>query len=145
MTLDRPIRLLQSGRLVPEAATKYLPPQAGCRCSHSAGDGPAVCRDVRPEGGVGLPRARREVRRRYPAAGQAARRKAPRPAALTGFAAPGNGEAQNEESPECTGLSYKDWRRPTFPQINAVSSAMRGLTSLFGMGRGGHPLYSHQK
>ena len=38
----------------------------------------------------------------------------------------------------------KDWRRPTFPQTSAVSSAMRGLTSLFGMGRGGHPLHSHQ-
>ena len=27
-------------------------------------------------------------------------------------------------------------RRPTFPQVNAVSSALPGLTSLFGMGRG---------
>ena len=35
------------------------------------------------------------------------------------------------------------WRRPTFPQFNAVSSARRGLTSLFGMGRGGPPCYSH--
>ena len=35
------------------------------------------------------------------------------------------------------------WRRPTFPQLNAVSSALRGLTSLFGMGRGGPPRYSH--
>ena len=35
------------------------------------------------------------------------------------------------------------WRRPTFPQANAVSSARRGLTSLFGMGRGGPPCYSH--
>ena len=35
------------------------------------------------------------------------------------------------------------WRRPTFPQIDAVSSALRGLTSLFGMGRGGPPRYSH--
>ena len=41
-------------------------------------------------------------------------------------------------------LFKKDWRRPTFPQINAVSSAMTGLTSLFGMGRGGHRLHSHQ-
>ncbi len=39
----------------------------------------------------------------------------------------------------------KAWRRPTFPRTGAVSSAMRGLTSLFGMGRGVHPLYSHQK
>ena len=35
------------------------------------------------------------------------------------------------------------WRRPTFPQTSAVSSARRGLTSLFGMGRGGPPCYSH--
>ena len=27
-------------------------------------------------------------------------------------------------------------RRPTFPQVDAVSSALPGLTSLFGMGRG---------
>ena len=38
----------------------------------------------------------------------------------------------------------KDWRRPTFPQTSAVSSAMQGLTSLFGMGRGEHLLHSHQ-
>ena len=38
----------------------------------------------------------------------------------------------------------KDWRRPTFPQTCAVSSAMPGLTSLFGMGRGEHRLYNHQ-
>ena len=38
----------------------------------------------------------------------------------------------------------KDWRRPTFPRTSAVSSAMRGLTSLFGMGRGEHLLYNHQ-
>ena len=36
------------------------------------------------------------------------------------------------------------WRRPTFPQLRAVSSALRGLTSLFGMGRGGPPRYSHR-
>ena len=39
--------------------------------------------------------------------------------------------------------SVMGWRRPTFPQIDAVSSALRGLTSLFGMGRGGPPRYSH--
>ena len=38
----------------------------------------------------------------------------------------------------------KNWRRPTFPQTSAVSSAMKGLTSLFGMGRGEHLLYNHQ-
>ena len=30
-----------------------------------------------------------------------------------------------------------------FPTNHAVSSALRGLTSLFGMGRGGPPRYSH--
>ena len=40
-------------------------------------------------------------------------------------------------------LFKKDWRRPTFPQINAVSSAMTGLTSLFGMGRGEHRRHRH--
>ena len=43
------------------------------------------------------------------------------------------------------GSPYKNWRRPTFPQTSAVSSAMLGLTSLFGMGRGEHQLHSHQK
>ena len=36
-------------------------------------------------------------------------------------------------------------RRHTFPGITQVSSALRGLTSLFGMGRGGHPRHSHHK
>ena len=31
-------------------------------------------------------------------------------------------------------------RLPTLPQLNAVPSALMGLTSLFGMGRGGTPL-----
>ena len=38
----------------------------------------------------------------------------------------------------------KDWRLPTFPQTSAVSSAIKGLTSLFGMGRGEHLCYNHQ-
>mgnify|MGYP003516809018 CR=1 FL=1 len=37
------------------------------------------------------------------------------------------------------------WQRPTFPLGVAVSSAMQGLTSLFGMVRGVHLLYNHQK
>ena len=37
------------------------------------------------------------------------------------------------------------WQRPTFPLGIAVSSAMQGLTSLFGMVRGVHLLYNHQK
>ena len=33
---------------------------------------------------------------------------------------------------------YKFWQRHTLPQIHAVPSALAGLTTLFGMGRGGH-------
>ena len=45
---------------------------------------------------------------------------------------------------EIRGNPLWGWRRPTFPQPSAVSSARRGLTSLFGMGRGGPPRYSHR-
>ena len=31
------------------------------------------------------------------------------------------------------------WRRPTLPGVTPVPSARQGLTSLFGMGRGGTP------
>ena len=37
------------------------------------------------------------------------------------------------------------WRRPTFPPGMAVSSALAGLTSLFGMGRGGPCRCNHPK
>ena len=37
----------------------------------------------------------------------------------------------------------KIWRRHTFPELNRVSSARVGLTSLFGMGRGEHHRKSH--
>ena len=37
----------------------------------------------------------------------------------------------------------KIWQRPTLPHFTAVPLALWGLTSLFGMGRGGHPRYSH--
>ena len=33
--------------------------------------------------------------------------------------------------------------RPTLPPFTAVPSALAGLTSLFGMGRGGHRRYRH--
>ena len=34
----------------------------------------------------------------------------------------------------------KAWQRPTFPRLNAaVSSALRGLTTVFGMGTGVAP------
>ena len=56
----------------------------------------------------------------------------------------GEGYMQKQKSPSiCAEASAMGWRRPTFPQIDAVSSALRGLTSLFGMGRGGPPRYSH--
>ena len=38
---------------------------------------------------------------------------------------------------------YKIWHRPTLPHFTAVPSALAGLTSLFGMGRGGHRRYRH--
>ena len=39
------------------------------------------------------------------------------------------------------GLQFKKkWRPPTLPHCIAVPSAQAGLTSLFGMGRGGTPL-----
>jgi hypothetical protein len=37
------------------------------------------------------------------------------------------------------------WSLPTFPGMNPVSSAVRGLTALFGMGRGEHPPYRLHK
>ena len=41
-------------------------------------------------------------------------------------------QKQKKGAPDET-PSVKDWQRPTFPQTSAVSSAMKGLTSLFGM------------
>ena len=38
---------------------------------------------------------------------------------------------------------FKIGRRPTLPHVTAVPSALAGLTSLFGMGRGGHRRYRH--
>ena len=37
------------------------------------------------------------------------------------------------------GLLSEKWRPPTLPHCIAVPSAQAGLTSLFGMGRGGTP------
>ena len=37
------------------------------------------------------------------------------------------------------------WRRPTLPRFIAVPSALVGLTSLFGMGRGGPHRQNHHK
>ena len=47
----------------------------------------------------------------------------------------------------CTGarVVILSWQRLTLPPLRAVPSALRGLTSLFGMGRGGPSRYSHQQ
>jgi hypothetical protein len=53
-----------------------------------------------------------------------------------------------QKAPFCTGLkgAFNNLRqRHTIPQVNAVPSALMGLTSLFGMGRGGHHRYNHHK
>ena len=49
---------------------------------------------------------------------------------------------QKRESQFLGTLSKKKWRWPTLPQMFAVPSALSGLTSLFGMGRGGSPTLS---
>ena len=36
-----------------------------------------------------------------------------------------------------------NWHRPTLPRFTAIPSALAGLTSLFGMGRGRHRRYRH--
>ena len=41
------------------------------------------------------------------------------------------------------GFYFKIGHRPTLPHFTAVPSALAGLTSLFGMGRGGHRRYRH--
>ena len=46
---------------------------------------------------------------------------------------------KNKKIPVSCETGIEDRRRPTLPQI-AVPSALTGLTSLFGMGRGGTPL-----
>src|SRR5690606_27573153 len=42
-----------------------------------------------------------------------------------------------------SGPLYKIRHRPTLPPVTAIPSALAGLTSLFGMGRGGHRRYRH--
>ena len=43
------------------------------------------------------------------------------------------------------GADKRIWQLPTLPHCCAVPSAIRGLTSLFGMGRGEHPWQNHHK
>ena len=45
----------------------------------------------------------------------------------------------------CKGPLKGSRQLPTLPHCCAVPSAMGGLTSLFGMGRGGHPRQNHHK
>ncbi len=51
----------------------------------------------------------------------------------------------NEKTPRFPKGLDKNWQRLTLPHVTAVPSALRGLTSLFGMERGGHPRYNHHK
>ena len=44
-----------------------------------------------------------------------------------------------------TGFFKRIWHLPTLPGVSQVPSAIRGLTSLFGMGRGEHPWKKHHK
>ena len=49
--------------------------------------------------------------------------------------------SKNKETPKNLIFEVSEKRRrPTLPRCNAVPSARVGLTSLFGMGRGGTPL-----
>ena len=58
-----------------------------------------------------------------------------------------NKKPLKQESPSAIAkeLTDKIWHRPTLPHFTAVPSALAGLTSLFGMGRGGHRRYRHLK
>ena len=49
----------------------------------------------------------------------------------------------HKKSPTISGGAYRFRHRPTLPRVTAVPSARMGLTSLFGMGRGGHHRYRH--
>ena len=52
---------------------------------------------------------------------------------------------ENKKAPQKTTRLKKEWQLPTLPHFFAVPSAIRGLTSLFGMGRGEHPRQNHHK
>ena len=43
------------------------------------------------------------------------------------------------------GFDLMIWRLPTLPPVRAVPSALPGLTTLFGMGRGEHRHYDHHE
>lgn len=50
-----------------------------------------------------------------------------------------------KKSPPINWRAQRIWQLPTLPHCCAVPSAIRGLTSLFGMGRGEHPWQNHHK
>ena len=50
-----------------------------------------------------------------------------------------NTNSQNAKNPAIGAGFGIMWRRPTLPGVTPVPSALQGLTSLFGMGRGGTP------
>ena len=52
---------------------------------------------------------------------------------------------KQKSPPEKIGKAQRIWQLPTLPHDSAVPSAIRGLTSLFGMGRGEHPWKNHHK
>ena len=51
----------------------------------------------------------------------------------------------HKKSPVVNYEAQRIWQLPTLPHFGAVPSAMRGLTTLFGMGRGEHPRQNHHK
>jgi hypothetical protein len=53
--------------------------------------------------------------------------------------------AKSHPYPEWLFVVIVLWRLPTLPGLTQVSSAVPGLTSLFGMGRGEHRANSHQQ
>ena|GEM_PF-2309000 len=49
------------------------------------------------------------------------------------------------KSPMFSHGAFKNWQRHTLPGVTLVPSALLGLTSLFGMGRGDPQRNNHQK
>ena len=64
---------------------------------------------------------------------------------VSGHFAVKNESLGQKKSPQFLEGLNKGWRRPTLPQFLAVPSAQVGLTSLFGMGRGGPNRCNHPK
>ena len=61
------------------------------------------------------------------------------PRGVGGYEKKGGPRVRTGTSPVSLGPPHQGRRRPTLPPLRAVPSAMAGLTSLFGMGRGGTP------